>query len=68
MAEGNLLTSNKNIHFEMILDVGLKKRKETRFLINFEESVKSDSRKNQGSQGSTVNNVWATVFAQTVSR
>ena len=28
------LTSNKNIHFEMILDVGIgEKRKETRFLI-----------------------------------
>ena len=27
-------TSNKNIHFEMILDVGIgEKRKETRFLI-----------------------------------
>ena len=29
-----LITSNKNIHFEMILDVGIgEKRKETRFLI-----------------------------------
>ena len=28
------ITSNKNIHFEMILDVGIgEKRKETRFLI-----------------------------------
>ena len=28
------VTSNKNIHFEMILDVGIgEKRKETRFLI-----------------------------------
>ena len=30
----NIITSNKNIHFEMILDVGIgEKRKETRFLI-----------------------------------
>ena len=29
-----MITSNKNIHFEMILDVGIgEKRKETRFLI-----------------------------------
>ena len=29
-----IITSNKNIHFEMILDVGIgEKRKETRFLI-----------------------------------
>ena len=29
-----MYTSNKNIHFEMILDVGIgEKRKETRFLI-----------------------------------
>ena len=32
--EGWSDTSNKNIHFEMILDVGIgEKRKETRFLI-----------------------------------
>ena len=30
----DIITSNKNIHFEMILDVGIgEKRKETRFLI-----------------------------------
>ena len=30
----SIYTSNKNIHFEMILDVGIgEKRKETRFLI-----------------------------------
>ena len=30
----HIITSNKNIHFEMILDVGIgEKRKETRFLI-----------------------------------
>ena len=39
-----IITSNKNIHFEMILDVGIgEKRKETRFLISSEESVKSKS-------------------------
>ena len=33
-APGLLSTSNKNIHFEIILDVGIgEKRKETRFLI-----------------------------------